>query len=32
LATTLDRQVDWDAEFEADIADLTRLVETYTTR
>jgi AcrR family transcriptional regulator len=28
LAATLDRPVDWDAEFEADIADLALLVET----
>jgi hypothetical protein len=27
LAAILDREVDWDAEFEAAIADLTKLVE-----
>jgi AcrR family transcriptional regulator len=29
LAPWLDRQVDWDAEFEADMADLTGLIESY---
>jgi AcrR family transcriptional regulator len=32
LAATLDRPVDWDAEFEADIADLALLVETIARR
>lgn len=31
LAATLDQEVDWDAEFEADMADLTRLITSYTT-
>lgn len=31
LAATLDREVDWDAEFEADLADLTGLIRTYAT-
>lgn len=29
LATWLDQPVDWDAEFEADLADLTRLIDSY---
>lgn len=29
LAAHIDRQTDWDAEFEADLADLTRLIESY---
>jgi AcrR family transcriptional regulator len=32
LAETLDREVDWDAEFEADLVDLTDLIRTYTRR
>jgi AcrR family transcriptional regulator len=32
LAATLDEEVDWDAEFEADLVDLTRLIETYAQR
>jgi AcrR family transcriptional regulator len=31
LATWLDQPVDWDAEFEADLADLTRLIDSYRT-
>jgi AcrR family transcriptional regulator len=31
LAATLDREVDWDAEFEADLADLLRLIESHVT-
>lgn len=30
LAEWLDRDVDWDAEFEADLADLARLIGSYT--
>lgn len=29
LAATLDLDVDWDAEFEADLADVTTLIESY---
>jgi AcrR family transcriptional regulator len=32
LAPWLERQVDWDAEFEADLDDLARLIETAATR
>ncbi len=32
LAEWLDREVDWDAEFEADLADLSRLIGRYTER
>lgn len=32
LARTLDAEVDWSAEFEADLADLTTLIESYARR